>query len=293
MRKRLIMKLLYAFAILLIVGGLAYHFAALEIFNALMPKDEGSRLLQSDVSFGPDPRQKLDLYAPTEGKGPWPVIVFIYGGSWNSGDKEPYAFVGRALAAQGFLVAVPNYRLYPKSPFPSFVQDTAMALDWATRHTSEFGGDQTNVFATGHSAGAYNLALAVLDKSYLAALGTNLEALRGVVTLSGPFDFLPLDTKVSIETFGAVPDLATTQPVNYVRADVPPLLILHGEADTTVRPRNGHSLFDKMKAAGADVSLKIYSGVGHVGMITAFARPLRGTVPSLEDTVAFFKAKVK
>ncbi|MEO6608524.1 MAG: alpha/beta hydrolase [Aestuariivirga sp.] len=287
------MKLIYAFGILLILGGFAYHFAALEVFCALMPKDAGSHRVKSDVPFGPDDRQKLDIYAPATGTGPWPVVVFVYGGSWNSGNKEPYAFVGRALAAQGFLTIIPNYRLHPKSPFPSFIKDTALALDWATRHAGLYGGDQNNIFAAGHSAGAYNLALAVLDKSNLAELNTDTSVLRGVVTLSGPFDFLPLDTKVSIDTFGAVPDLATTQPINYVRADAPPFLILHGSADTTVRPRNATSLFEKLKSVGADVSLKIYPDIGHIGMITAFARPFRYRVSSLADTVAFFKARVK
>ena len=287
------MKFTYALGLILIVGGLAYHFAALEIFNALVLKDSASYLLKSDVAFGSDDRQKLDIYAPSQGAGPWPVIVFVYGGSWNSGDKEPYGFVGRALAAQGFLVVIPNYRLHPKNPFPSFVQDTAMAVDWATRHSGKYGGDQRNVFAAGHSAGAYNLALAILDKSYLDVLGTDLSVLRGVATLSGPFDFLPLDTKVSIDTFGEVPDLATTQPINYVRADVPPFLILHGSDDTTVQPRNAQSLFSKLQSAGANVTLKIYPGIGHVGMITSFARPFRYRVSTLDDMVAFFKAKVK
>ena len=287
------MKLIYALGLILIVGGLSYHFAALEIFNAFMPKDGASYLLKSDVSFGPDNRQKLDIYAPSEGTGPWPVIVFVYGGSWNSGDKEPYGFAGRALAAQGFLVVIPNYRLHPKNPFPSFVQDTAMAIDWATRHAGLYGGDQQQVFAVGHSAGAYNLALAILDKSYLQALGTDLTALRAVATLSGPFDFLPLDTKVSISTFGKVADLATTQPINYARADAPPFLILHGGDDTTVRPRNAQSLYGKLKLTGADASLKIYPGIGHVGLITALARPLRYRVSTLADVAAFFKAKVK
>lgn len=287
------MKFLYALGLILIVVGLAYSFAALEFFNALMPKDGASYLLKSNVAFGSEERQKLDIYAPSKDAGPWPVIVFVYGGSWNSGDKEPYGFVGRALAAQGFLVVIPNYRLHPKTPFPGFVQDTALAIDWATRFSGQYGGDQAQVFAAGHSAGAYNLALAILDKTYLAALGTDVSALRGVATLSGPFDFLPLDTKVSIDTFGAVPDLATTQPINYARADIPPFLILHGSADTTVQPRNAQSLFSKLKAAGADVAIKIYPGIGHVGVITAFARPLRYRVSSLADVVAFFKAKVK
>ncbi len=286
-------KILSALAFVLIIGGLAYEYAALEIFTAVMPKDQGSRLVASDVPFGPGQRQKLDVYAPVDGKGPWPVIVFFYGGSWNSGNKEPYAFVGRALAAQGFVVFIPNYRLHPQDPFPSFILDTASALDWTTRHAGEYGGDPRKVFAAGHSAGAYDLALAILDQSYLAALGTDTTALRGVATLSGPFDFLPLDTKVSINTFSHVADLATTQPINFARADVPPLLILHGSDDTTVRPRNAESLYQKLHAAGADVTLKIYPGIGHVGMITSFALPLRSHVSSLADTVDFFKARLK
>ena len=287
------MKFLYALAALLIIGGLAYQFAALEIFNAVMPKDAGSRLIKSNVPFGTDDRQKLDIYGPSQGEGPWPVIVFYYGGSWNSGNRQSYAFAGRALAAEGFLVIVPDYRLHPQDPFPRFIVDTAAALDWAIGSAGVYGGDQRNVFAVGHSAGAYNLALAVLDKSYLAELGTDVSALRGIATLSGPFDFLPLDTKVSIDTFGMVPDLATTQPVNYARADAPPFLLLHGSADTTVRQRNAQSLYEKLKAAGADVTLKIYPGIGHVGMMTAFAKPLRSSVSSLADVVAFFKARVK
>jgi acetyl esterase/lipase len=76
-------KLLTAIGLILFAGGLAYHFATLAIFNALVPKDPGSRLAASDIAYGPDPRQRLDIYAP-EGQGPFPVIVFVYGGSWDS-----------------------------------------------------------------------------------------------------------------------------------------------------------------------------------------------------------------
>ncbi|MEO9167452.1 MAG: alpha/beta hydrolase, partial [Aestuariivirga sp.] len=96
-------------AAVLLLGAFVYHYAASEIFNALVPKDSGSKLLAKDVAYGSDPRLKLDIYAPTEGQGPWPVIIFVHGGSWSSGNKNPYEFVGRALAAQGFLTILPNY----------------------------------------------------------------------------------------------------------------------------------------------------------------------------------------
>ena len=145
----------------------------------------------------------------------------------------------------------------------------------------------------GHSAGAYNIALAVLDPSYLAKQKTDLTSLRGVITLSGPFDFLPLDSPITIKVFGHVADLPSTQPVTYARGDAPPFLILHGGDDKTVYPRNGQSLYAKLKAAGADATLKIYPGISHVGMIINFALPLRKSAVWLDDIKAFITAKRK
>ena len=287
MNPKLIFTLL---GVVLVVGGLAYQFAALEIFNALVPKDTSSRLVERDVSFGQNPRQRLDIYAPTTGTGPWPVVIFIHGGSWSSGNKNPYEFVGRAFAAQGYLTLVPNYRLHPENKFSAFVEDAANVIDWATHHASEYAGKPSEIFVAGHSAGAYNAALAILDKHYLAVLGTDQSAIRAVALLAGPYDFLPLDTAVSISVFGKVPDLPSTQPINFARADAPPFLLLHGSADTTCLPRNSISLAAKLNTAGANASVKIYDGVSHVGIMMSLARPLRKRVPALADAVAFFQS---
>lgn len=287
------MKLLYAVAFLLIVGGLLYQFAALNLFNLLLPKDANSRLVARDVPYGPEARQVLDVYAPKNAEGPMPIVVFVHGGSWSSGNKNPYEFVGRALAAQGFLTLVPNYRLHPQNPYPAFVEDAALALDWATRHGAEYGGDGHAVFAMGHSAGAYNVALAILDKRYLTALGTDVSSIKGVATLAGPLDFLPLDSPITIDVFGKVPNLAETQPTFFARADAPPFLILHGSADTTVKPRNAVALHAALEKAGAQVKVKVYDGVSHVGIMMAMAKPLRSWAPTLVDVIDFFRAKLK
>jgi acetyl esterase/lipase len=286
-------KILYAIAIFLIVGGLAYHFAALQVFNILVPKDAGSNLVAADVAYGAAPQQKLDVYAPLEDEAqePMPVVVFVHGGSWNSGNKDGYEFVGRALAAQGLLALVINYRLTDDAPYPAFLEDTARALDWATRRAGDYGGDPTRVFAMGHSAGAYNIAQAILDKRYLLALGNDGAAVKGVVTLAGPFDFLPLDTRVTKATFGQQPDLASTQPVNFARADAPPFLILHGSADTTVFPRNAVALDKALRLAGANSTLKIYNGISHAGIMLAMSMSLRSRATVLNDAATFFKSK--
>jgi acetyl esterase/lipase len=284
-------KLIYALGFALIAGGLLYHFLPLETFNFLISKDEGSALVKRDAAYGPTPRNKLDVYAPNTGKGPWPVIVFVHGGSWSSGTKEPYEFVGRALATHGFLTLVISYGLHPEHPYPIFVEDTALAIDWATRHASEYGGDNKRIFVMGHSAGGYNAALAILDKQYLAKLGTDLSAIKAVATLAAPLDFLPLDSAISIAVFGKVPNLPDTQPINYVRADAPPFLFLHGTTDDTCKPKNSINMDKALRAAGGASTLKLYEGVSHVGIMLAMAKPLRGTAPTLDDVVTFFQGK--
>ena len=284
-------KLFYALAIVLIIGGLLFHFAALQIFNFIIPKDANTQLLGSDVHYGSDERQVLDIYAPDKPAGLLPIVVFVHGGSWSSGNKNGYEFVGRALAAQGFLTLVANYRLHPEHPFPAFVEDAALTLDWATKHGADYGGDGHTIFAMGHSAGAYNLALAILDKHYLANLGTDVSAIKGIVTLAGPFDFLPLDGPITKDVFGQLNNLEETQPINFANADAPPFLILHGSADTTVYPKNAFALQKALLKAGSKVTLKVYEGISHVGIMVSLAKPLRRTATTLADAVEFFKQK--
>lgn len=282
-------KILWVLGFVLMAGGVAYSSSALDVFNLFAFKDGGSRAAVRDVSYGKDARQKLDVYVPKNGRGPWPVLVFVHGGSWQSGNKNPYSFVGRALAAQGFVTMVINYRLHPKHPYPSFIEDTALSLRWASQNAGKYGGNGKRLFVMGHSAGAYNAAMAVLDRRHAKIV----PKISGVVTLAGPFDFLPLDSSTTKKVFGWVDDLPSTQPVNHVRADAPPFLILHGRNDTTVFLRNAKSLQKAFKDAGASATLKIYDDVSHAGIMLALSRPLRSRAPVLEDAVRFFRDRLQ
>jgi acetyl esterase/lipase len=258
-------------------------------FNAVIPKDGGGRLIARDVAFGPQPRQRLDLYYPSEpGAGVprpgLPIIVFIHGGSWQSGSKDGYSFVGRALASRGFLVAVPNYRLVPQVRFPAFLQDNAGAVRWLIANAERHGGDPNRIVLVGHSAGAYNAAMLALDSRWL---GADRRSVKGFVGLAGPYDFLPLDGPVTRAAFGQERDPATTQPIRFASNDDPPTLLLHGVRDTTVGPRNSQGLQARLVRAGADARVRIYPEVGHVGILTAIARPFRGKAPVLDDVASF------
>ncbi len=264
--------------------------SALHTFNTLVPKDSGSAQVAS-VAFGPLDRQKMDVYAPTQrSTTDLPVIVFLYGGSWNSGDRQGYGFVGRALAARGFLVAIPDYRLVPEVHYPTFLEDNAAAVRWIATHAPEYGGRAGALILVGHSAGAYNAAMLALDPRWL---GADRKVVRGFVGLAGPYDFAPFTDKVVLETFDAVVDQSATQPMAYARADSPPALLATGDRDTLVWPRNSDTLAKALRAQGVPVVRKTYPRLGHVGLITAFAAPLRGKADILDATTAFARSQLE
>lgn len=269
----------------LTVGVMALKLDPLGAFNALIPKDRGSARIAKDVAYGEGARLKLDVYAPRSAAArPRPVIVFFYGGSWSSGRRQGYAFAARALAARGFVVVVPDYRLVPEVRYPDFLRDCAAAVRWTRRNAGRYGGDGERMVLTGHSAGAYNAAMLALDPGLL---GTDRAAVRGFAGLAGPYDFLPLDDPSTIAAFGAWPRPSETQPVVYASVRAPPALLLHGERDSRVKPRNSVKLAHLLRGAGGEVRLKLYPRLGHVGILTALAKPFRRQAPVLADVAAF------
>jgi len=268
-----------------VLGLVASACSPLKVFNAVMPKDGGARLVVRDAAFGPDPRQRLDIYAPrAPSRTARPIIVFFYGGSWNSGTKSGYAFVGRALASRGFIVAIPDYRLVPQVRYPVFLKDNAAAVRWVRTHSTDFGGDPDRVLLAGHSAGAYDAAMLALDPRWL---GADRKAVRGLIGLAGPYDFLPFDGPVVRQTFGSARDPVETQPIHHAGRDDPPAFLATGDEDDTVRPANSDSLAARLQAAGIAVERRRYPKIGHAGLVTAIAKPLRGRAPVLDDMTAF------
>ncbi|MDE2303005.1 MAG: alpha/beta hydrolase [Sphingomonadales bacterium] len=257
----------------------------LRVFDTLVPKDQDARLVVRGAAYGPDPRQRLDIYAPSRAAPrPWPVIVFIYGGSWNSGFREGYGFVGRALAAHGFLVVIPDYRLVPQIRYPVFLEDNAAAVRWTIAHAGQYDGDPRRLVIAGHSAGAYDAAMLAYDPRWL---GAERAALRGFVGLAGPYDFLPSNVPAAIAAFGANPDPHGMQPLDAVSPGAPPALLATGDRDKTVGPYNSDRLAERLRAAGVMVERRTYPAVGHIGLVTALAAPFRKRAPVLADVVGF------
>jgi len=266
------------------------------------------------LAYGSDPRQRLDVYVPAgaaiaramprpgsgsgsssdsgsgsgsgSGQRGRPIVVFFYGGSWQSGERADYLFVGEALASRGFVAVLPDYRTYPQTVFPGFVDDAAAAVRWAHDHAQEFGGDPSNLFLMGHSAGAQIAALLATDGQYLAAQRMSKHDVRGFIGLAGPYDFLPLND-ATLERIFPTALRQASQPINFVAGDEPPMFLAAGTRDKTVDPGNTDRLAAKLRAADDTVEVKHYSGIDHALLVGALGAPLRPLAPVLTDVTQF------
>lgn len=260
----------------------------LSMFATLSPKDPSS-LVARGAAYGSGPRQRLDVYAPRGVQGQAPVAVFFYGGSWDSGRRQDYGWVGRALASRGFVTVVADYRLYPEVRYPGFLEDGAQAVKWACDHASAYGGDPARIVLVGHSAGAYNAVMLALDGRYLQAADVDPRHVKAMAGLSGPYDFLPIRSEITERIFGGAPDLPATQPLAFVRPDSPPAFLATGDADDMVWPRNTIALARKLRESGVEVEERHYAGVDHIRMVLALSRPLRGRAPVLDEMTGFLR----
>ncbi len=269
------------------LGALVAACSPLAVLNDLGPRDSGVRRVARDIPYGDDPRQRIDIFAPTvPGDRPWPVLVMFYGGGWDSGEKRYYAWAAQALAARGFVVALPDYRLVPQVYFPAFIEDAAAATARVGQIAGQYGGDPARLGVVGHSAGAHLALMIALDRRYMAAAGAP-GLIKAAVGLAGPYEFLPFDVPSSINAFGRYPDATLTQPVTFVRADAPPIWLGHGTADEVVHDEDTRILCERMTAVGGRCEAKFYPGLNHADLIATFSPLFRKKAPVLDDATAF------
>ncbi|MCX7080557.1 MAG: alpha/beta hydrolase, partial [Pseudomonas sp.] len=245
----------------------------------------------SGIAYGSDPRQKLDVYTPKQGLKNAPVVVFFYGGSWNSGSRDDYSFVGEALASRGIVTVVADYRLYPQVRYPLFLEDGAQAVAWTHEHIRQFSGDPQRLYLMGHSSGAYNVAMLALDPDFLGAVGMTPHNLSGWIGLAGPYDFLPIENPEVRPVFFYPDSPPDSQPINHVSRDAPPALLMASRDDDVVNPtRNTGGLARKLRLAGVPVQDLYFSHTSHATLVAAMSRPLRRLAPVLDEVAAFINA---
>jgi acetyl esterase/lipase len=287
-------RLAVCLATLVLVGTLGAC-SGLSVVNAVSPA--GATRLAAAIPYAAGERRMLDVYMPSAtpdtgaGAKAAPVIVFFYGGNWVSGKRDDYAFVGRALAARGFVVVIPDYRLYPQVRYPDFLIDSAQAVAWAERTIVQYGGDPRRIYLMGHSAGAYNVAMLALDGRWLGREGLRPASLRGWIGLAGPYDFLPIENRTTRPVFDYPDTPLDSQPANHVDAKAPPALLIAPRNDGTVDPvRNTGGLATRLRAAGVPVRERYYDGVSHPTLVVSLSSTLRRLAPTLDAVTDFVRS---
>ena len=246
--------------------------------------------LEANVPYGIHRRQKLDIYEPLTEETKEIIIIFIYGGSWRSGERSNYRFIAQPFVSQGYVTIVPDYRLYPQVQFPAFVDDIAKAIVW-THHRYKQKKNYRKIILVGHSAGAHIVALLALDDRYLKRAGASTDIIRGWVSLAGPHAFNPLTTASTEPIFNNVAnDIEQTMPTTFARSDAPPGLLLHGKKDTVVYKKNSVLLANAIKNERGHITLKNIEGVGHIEILLSITGNKLFAAGVKQDIFKFIKS---
>jgi len=270
-----------------ILAGISVLLSACSPFaavNLLVPRSGYD--VHDGIAFGIDSRQKLDIYVPNGLKSPAPVLLFFYGGNWESGKRADYLAFGQAFASRGIVTVIADYRLYPQVKYPVFVEDGARALAYVHAHISAYAGDPEHIFVAGHSAGAYNAVMLGSDPRYLKTVGGDFSWIRGVIGIAGPYDFLPLSASDLIDIFHGANN-AEAMPINHIDGPRPPMLLATGSDDSTVGPGNSDRMAAKLKSFGNSAQVIHYPGVGHIGIILSLVPGFRGKTTLQQDILNF------
>jgi len=260
--------------------------APVKVLNGITPSSSFEK--SKNISYGEAEHEKLDVYRAKDSNADGPVLVFIHGGSWDSGSKDIYKFLAEGFTRSGYDVVVPNYRLYPVAKFPDFLHDNAKAV----AHTKKTFPDK-RIVLIGHSAGAYNVLMLALRDEYLSGAGVNrCTSIAGVVGLATPTGIVPLEGPRLIEIF---PDRFTANDavLNNVNGPSPALFLGHGERDTTVFPINSTTLAEKVVTRGGDAVAKVYPGQNHIDVVKVISRHFDGDTTLKADIVNFIEGLPK
>ncbi len=243
------------------------------------------------------PENKLDLYLPTT--KPWPVIVFVHGGGWDSGDKDfraggadVYANIGRYYAGRGIGVAVINYRLQPRAKWPQQVEDVRAAVSWVRSRVRAYGGQPDRLFLMGHSAGTHLASMVALTATREA-----LQAIRGVIAVSGAgLDLadektyqLGADRRYYAERFqnGDATDewKRRASPLSVVSPQAPPFLILYATGESRALQRQSQLLHAALETNGAASRLVPVPGESHTRIVLALSHSDKVAASAILDFV--------
>ena len=267
--------------------------------KAALPETQITR----DIGYMPgstSPKHRLDLFQPASRH--WPVMIFVHGGSWTSGDKafraggeDVYGNIGRFYASQGIGVAVISYRLQPEVSWRQQVSDVADAVSWVKNHIGSYGGDPSRIFIAGHSAGAHLASFVALNRDVAARQG--VPRIAGVICVSGAgLDMSDTETYRlgAVVSFyakrfagaGANPGWQRdASPATYASKGAPPFLIMYAEGESAALIRQGRHFHDILDSEGVRNRLVAVPGESHARIVLTLSRADKTAGPAILDFI--------
>lgn len=245
----------------------------------------GETLFDLPYCRSADAAQTMDVHFPDAG-GPWPVLVYVHGGSWMHGDKSEAAMFARTMAGQGYLVVSVNYRLYPQATFPSMIEDVKCAVRSLRANAAQYNLDPGRIGAVGVSAGGHLAGLlgttdasAGWDTGEYAEQSSRVQAviaMAGVMDLSRDFPNADIEAMKRVG-FGEY-NVVEASPISHVTPDDPPFLLIHGDRDELVPVEQSQRMSDRLAEAGVPARLVVIQNAGH-----SFIGPGGTTTPTLAE----------
>ncbi len=259
----------------------AIHFAKAPAMELPVGPISSSVEVRRDIAYiagRPEDAKKhrLDLYLP-KGRSKFPVMMFVHGGAWSTGDRAMYAMFGSRFAQAGIGVVIPSYRLMPRNPHPAQIEDVAAAFAWVYRNIAQYGGDKSRLYLAGHSAGGHLVSLLALDRDYQEKYQIPVDAIHGVISMSGIYDV------GRMADFQAADD--DPSPIDHVQRNAPPFLVTYCQWDYPGLPKQARDFAAKLKSVFAAVKLAYIPGQGHISEMIATLKEDDPTARAILDFI--------
>ena len=225
-----------------------------------------------DLAYGDHPDEKLDLYLPSEGEGPFPVHIFVHGGYWRAFSKLDFAFVADAVTAHGAIAAIIDYSLMPKARMATLVGQVRRAVAWLAAQAGRWGGDPAALSASGASAGAH-LASFLTCRGAGEAVAPSIPV-RSLLLVSGIYDLDPITRSfLQPEIALTAEEVAAWSPLTAAPVPGPAVDVVVGAEETPPFLAQGRAFAERLAAAGVDSSFATLPGENHMSIAIALGTP--------------------
>ena len=214
-------------------------------------------------AYGPTPIERLDVYAPAAASAPAPVMVFLHGGAWRSGDARSQAYAAETFIGAGAHWVVPDFATVMEVGLDGMVDQVRRAVAWVARHAREFGGDPAGIYLGGHSSGAH-LAGNVLTTDWPKAFDLPPDVVKGALCVSGMYELRPvrLSARSSYVRFDDRIEHELS-PMRHLDRIACPVTVAYADGDSPEFQRQSREFAEALRGIGRLRRLLVAPGLNH------------------------------